>query len=217
MKIGNYRITRINNEVNPILLTLKMARTLLYMNRVFEEIGKRKGVFVECGIGKGRTFAVLAILAALEGRGRKLFGFDSFVGFPEPSQKDNSPRLPKKGDWNTNSVALIRKRLAAAGISLAANNTIEIIPGFFNDTLPVWNHEPIALLHLDVDLHDSYAICLEKLYPRVVSGGAILFDEYKDAAEKWPGAVLAIDKFLINRKLSPRRDGGSGKYYVIKP
>ena len=218
MKIGNYRLVNIKNEIHPELFTVKATKALLYMERVFQAIGKKDGAFVECGVGKGRTFAVLAILSALEGKERKIIGFDSFSGFPEPSYKDQSPRQAKKGDWHITSPEIIRKRLVASGISLEVQNGIvEIIPGFFEQTLSSWRAQPIALLHLDVDLYDSYKICLETLYPYVVSGGAVLFDEYIDSENKWPGAVLAIDEFFLSLPVAPKKDDASGKYYVIKP
>ena len=55
----------------------------------------------------------------------------------------------------------------------------------------------IALLHLDVDLYQSYKDCLTHLFPKVASGGVILFDERE--SETYPGGKKAIDEFMIGR------------------
>jgi hypothetical protein len=56
-----------------------------------------KGVFVECGFGYGRSFAVLSHFA-VKGT-RDVYGFDSFKGFPNVLEIDDSNRNPKNGEW----------------------------------------------------------------------------------------------------------------------
>ena len=94
---------------------------------------------------------------------------------------------------------------------------ITMVKGFLEQTLPQYTGDKIALLHLDVDLHDSYRVALEQLYPKVVPGGIILFDEYMNTAEyeKFPGARKAIDDFFAGRE-PILRDPLCGKYYAIK-
>ena len=45
---------------------------------------------------KTKSFQMLKLL----NESKKIFGFDSFCGFPNPTKEDRSPRNPKKGDWN---------------------------------------------------------------------------------------------------------------------
>src|ERR1017187_6372620 len=52
----------------------------------------------------------------------------------------------------------------------------------------------IALLNLDVDLYEPTKAALESLYPLVVSGGIVLFDDY--GWEQWPGASRAVDEYF---------------------
>ena len=35
-----------------------------------------------------------------EGGQRRIFGYDSFEGFPDPTIEDRAFRDPKKGDWS---------------------------------------------------------------------------------------------------------------------
>jgi hypothetical protein len=59
-----------------------------------------EGVFVECGIGYGRTLQIITSLLLLKDKSRVVFGFDIFEGFPEPAKEDLTGKIyPKKGAW----------------------------------------------------------------------------------------------------------------------
>jgi hypothetical protein len=52
----------------------------------------------------------------------------------------------------------------------------------------------ISLLHLDVDVYKPTLCALQHLYPRVVSGGVVVLDEY--AMEEWGGESAAFEEFF---------------------
>src|ERR1035438_7201264 len=52
----------------------------------------------------------------------------------------------------------------------------------------------IALLNLDVDLYAPTKVALETLYPLVLKGGIVVFDEY--GWEQWPGESRAVDEYF---------------------
>ncbi len=91
-----------------------------------------------------------------------------------------------------------------------------MIKGFFEDTLDNDKLEQISFLNLDVDLYQSYKVCLEKLYPKISSGGVITFDEYFRESFAFPGAMKAIEEFFSGRKDRFFRDKYYGKYYMVK-
>ena len=78
-------------------LTLLNTSYFLYQKRVFDIVRNLWGDIVECGIGHGVTFVFWAALCFDEGGRRRLWGFDSFEGFPEPTPDDRSPRGVKNG------------------------------------------------------------------------------------------------------------------------
>ena len=112
-KLG-YKITRYES--------LPYDRHVLEINQVISELSlileknSIKGVFVECGFGYGRSFAVMSHFASM--LNRRMYGFDSFSGVPEVLDVDHSLRLPKQGEWSVrtlkeanrfvNSLALFR-------------------------------------------------------------------------------------------------------------
>jgi len=180
---------------------------------MFQKIGSVDGGIVECGVGYGKSFLILAWLIGSSGIRRSLWGFDSFAGFPEPDKLDNSSRHPKKGEWGRSSVGLIKRLLAGAGLE---KDGVTLIKGFLDQSLPEYRKSlaPISLLHLDVDLYDSYKVALENLWEAVSPGGIVIFDEYRHP--KWPGATIAIDDFFRDKEQDIIEDKRSHRHYVIK-
>jgi hypothetical protein len=198
-----------------IVMDTRQLRTFLYVSRLYPLIQNVPGDIVECGVGKGRTFLYLSYLSFQEGKNRRVWGFDSFEGFPEPSPEDASKRNPKKGEWAGVSPADITAILRTGGLrSEWINEYTKLVSGFFNTSLSQYNKKPIAFLHVDVDLYDSYLDVLNTLYPYVSKGGVVLFDEYGDA--QWPGAKKAVDEFLKKYPHDLMQEIIGGKFYFIK-
>jgi hypothetical protein len=198
-----------------LVLNTRQIRNVLYFGRMFDHIRNVGGNIVECGVGRGRSFLYLSYLIEEESKGRKIFGFDSFEGFPEPHAADMNFRAPKKGEWSGVSPHDITSLLKVAGITAPfIANKVHLVPGFFTTSLSKYTGEPIALLHVDVDLYESYKDVLEALYKHIVPGGIVLFDEYN--TPEWPGATKAIDEFFKDQKANIKLDSRSGKYYLIK-
>ncbi|MBI3087359.1 MAG: class I SAM-dependent methyltransferase [Candidatus Omnitrophica bacterium] len=200
-------------------LTYTHASRLLYFKRLFDLVSDVEGDVVECGVGRGNSLALLAFLVKEEAHKRHLWAFDSFEGFPEPSSEDASVRHPKKGQWGRTGVRLVEQILLDSGLDLAfVRSHVTLVKGFFEDSLPKYAGGPIALLHLDVDLYDSYRTALTRLYPHVAVGGVVLFDEYMGTVEHlhFPGAQKAIAEYFGSRLSQIRQDRQTGKYYLIK-
>lgn len=163
-----------------------------------------EGCMVECGVAKGGC----SLLMGLVDKDRKLWMFDSFEGLPEHSKEDTivSKRSGNKGD------AILRdtycygnyeevKRLVS-GFEL---KEVEIIKGWFNDTLPDNNVGDIAILRIDADWYESTKCVLENLYNKVVKGGFVIVDDYA-----LPGCRKAVDEFV---KADMVYDGRGGVYF----
>ena len=208
----------------PVNVPVGWMRQFRYIVRLFDRIKQIPGDIVECGLGEGHTFAMLAYLTGSERAkpARMLWGFDSFEGWPEPTQYDQSPREPQRGEWRV-SEDHVRQRLENSLVKKEFPELdIRIVPGFFGETLPNFPDGAIAFLHLDCDLYTSYHDGLSYLFPKVARGGVILFDEYREfpqeygGVEKWPGATKAVDEYLASTGLPLQYDEETKKYYVIK-
>lgn len=208
--------------------TVGWMRQFRYFAWLYERISMVSGDIVECGLGEGNTFVMLAYLCGSgTGRvGRSIWGFDSFEGWPEPVEHDASPRNPKKGEWRV-SEEEVRRRLDEAKIDASFSRLdIRLVKGFFDITLPCFPQDrEIAFLHLDCDLYPGYRDALRHLFPRVAVGGIVAFDEYREyppyppyngVVEKWPGCTKAVDDYFELRPEKPRFHAETGKYYLVK-
>lgn len=190
-----------------------------YFERFFAQIEGVEGDVVECGVGHGDSLLLLSLLAKREGRGRRVWGFDSFEGFPEPTVEDRSVRNPQKGQWSSDLEA-VRQRLLASGLDQHfVNRQATLVQGYFEESLQLFRGRDIALLHLDCDLYRSYKTCLEALYPLVRCQGIVAFDEYVNTLQllNFPGAQKAIDEYLGDQAGMIQSDRETGQYYLVKP
>lgn len=196
-------------------MRVRQMNLFLYFANRYTQIATVEGDLVECGVGKGRTMLYLTFLSLKEEKGRKVWGFDSFEGFPEPAKEDDSPRNPKKGDWSDTSMELVLGQLKRAGVPKEyVTSNVQLVKGFFPETFKQYDSSPIAILHVDVDLYQSYVDVLRFFYPMVSKNGLILFDEYDEP--KWPGAKQAVDEFLKEQGQTLQFDASAHKYFVVK-
>lgn len=71
----------------------------------------------------------------------------------------------------------------------------------------------ISLLNLDTDAYEPAVTILENLYPKIVKGGILLLDDYKN----WPGETKAVDEYFKNKKIKIQKfDFSKSPHYIIK-
>lgn len=186
----------------------------LYFKDMVEKVRAVKGDIVECGVSIGHGALLFTLFSDYIGTPRSYCGFDSFEGFPEPVEKDETTPIKRKGFWaNPPETVLKVLRDGRLGEDIIRER-IRLVKGWFDETLPTYEGS-IALLHLDCDLYESYKLALETFYDKVQPGGVIMFDEYGDT--RWPGATKAIDEFFSDKPetVQPHQKC-TWKYHVIK-
>ena len=201
-----------NSERRHILGKIRFYTLVSYIRqkKIWELIDhieqkKIKGSFVECGVWRGGTAAILAYRAQREKKGRQVHLFDSFVGLPEPSKEDGNAAYLFAGKHATGKLRSIQKVVGTLSdvkklffsVLRLKKEHIFFHKGWFQNTLPKKKKEAgqIALLHIDGDWYASVKVCLEEFYDAVVTGGFILFDDYG----YWPGCKRAVDEFLAKK------------------
>ena len=68
----------------------------------------------------------------------------------------------------------------------------EAVKGKVEDTLPARAPQQVSLLRLDTDWYESTRHELKHLYPKVVSGGVVIIDDYG----YFRGARKAVDEYF---------------------
>jgi len=150
------------------------------------------GDFAECGVLRGGTALLLArILENTEQK--RLYLFDSFKGLPK-THKEKDPWF-SEGQYCAGSIEAIAELLSDF------QRAIDIRCGWIPQTFRGLEDNRFAFVHLDVDLYQSTWDCCNYFYPRMISGGVLLFDEYAFAAAR--GEKDAVDEFFADKPESP--------------
>ena len=185
---------------------------------------KIAGDIVECGVWRGGSMmAVAVMLKQLGDTDRNLYLYDTFEGMTPPTDKDaqfdGRPAdelfdevIRESGAWCDADIREVSENLSKTGYPASR---IKLVDGKVEETIPSIIPDEIALLRLDTDWYESTLHELEHLYPRLVSGGVLIIDDYGH----WQGAKAATDEYfsrMPDRKPFLHRIDYTGRL-VIKP
>jgi hypothetical protein len=144
---------------------------------------------------------------------RRIYGFDTFSGFPSVASQDRATASEQVGvgglqaDCYDELLELVRvhdsNRLLnhIDKVHLVRGDAAKTIPAFV-ETHP---HLVVSLLYLDFDLYEPTCAAIEHFLPRMPKGAIIAFDELDNPL--WPGETrAAIDKLGLNRLRIERLD-----------
>ncbi|XP_033104677.1 uncharacterized protein LOC117107184 isoform X2 [Anneissia japonica] len=181
------------------------------------------GDIVECGVFKGTGLMQLLKMRQIHipSSMKKIIGFDLFREQPKLTGDDDR-QMTKF--FSESSFTGIDPDTIMHEASLVCNNDvtscIELVPGdvcisckHYADSKPGFR---ISLLYMDLDVEEATLRALEALWPRVVRGGVVVFDEY--AVAKWSESN-AVDEFLKNKpeqKMRTIQWSKSPTAYIIK-
>jgi O-methyltransferase len=168
------------------------------------------GDFVECGVFRGGSATLLGAALRRSRLPRHLWLFDSFQGLPRPTEPDGPSAPILEGDL-VGDEQNVRRLLRKVSAPL---DRIQIVAGWFHETLPTAPIDRIALLHIDADWYGSVKLCLERFYELLEPGAVVVLDDYYD----WPGCKAALDDFARARSLRiALKGGGDEPAYFRKP
>ncbi len=199
-------------ERNPEAWEVKLENFPKYVRRqnltrfialyeIFKEVLNVKGSVVECGVFRGfgmLTWAKLSAILEPVNLTRRIYGFDSFEGFPSVGGKDRTAtsRDVMQGDMFADSHDEI--------LELAANHDstrflghipkIQLIKGDAVTSIPAFieknPHLLVSLLFMDFDLYEPTKVALQAFVPRMPKGAVLAFDELDNPL--WPGETVAM-------------------------
>lgn len=147
-----------------------------------------EGNILEFGVFNGTTINIISNIFSKE----TVWGFDSFEGLPEDWKTTEDCAKWNKGTFKTDNLPVV-------------NSNVNLVKGWFNETLPLWinkNNSNIKLLHIDCDLYSSTKTVLSLLNNLIVPGTVIVFDEMynwknpKDYSLYYEGEYKALYEWL---------------------
>jgi len=188
-------------------------KRFLAMYEVFKLAMPVKGSIVECGVFRGFGLMAWAKLSAMlepENLTRRIYGFDTFAGFPSLDSKDRSVHTTARpGDLRADSYSELLELIGEYDRDrfLGHISKVELIRGDIAKAVPDFvashPHLTVSLLYLDCDMFEPTKAALECLLPRMPKGAIIAFDELDNPL--WPGETLAAMETVGLNHLRLRR------------
>jgi hypothetical protein len=174
-------------------------KRFLAMYELFKLAMPVKGSVVECGVFRGfgvMTWAKLSAMLEPENLTRRIYGFDTFDGFPTVGDKDRSGfATPEVGELRSSSYDELTQLLAEYDRDrfLGHIPKVELVKGDITKSAPEFvkshPHLVVSLLFIDCDLYDPTKAALDAFLPRMPKGAIVAFDELDNPI--WPGETLA--------------------------
>ncbi len=172
----------------------------LALYEIFKRILNIKGSIIECGVHRGfgiMSWANFSAVIEPANLTRRIYGFDTFEGFPSVGEKDRTSMGDvKAGELYANSYDELLELISIYDSNrfLGHVNKIKLIKGDATETIPNFvkenPHVVVSLLFLDFDLYEPTKAAIEHFFPRIPKGGIIAFDELDNPL--WPGETLAL-------------------------
>jgi|GEM_PF-3477777 len=155
------------------------------------------GDFAECGVAAGVHPAVMHYCMRYTGKYRNIWLFDSFEGVPKPTSRDvasdDRPGIDfaneigmgivDDGVVETSGYAAVSEEEVRALLHVwgAHDKHLRFVPGWFHETVPVFDTGPLAMLRVDADVYESMKLVFDNMYERVSVGGYILVHDWNFA------------------------------------
>jgi len=188
-------------------------KRFLALYEIFKRVMPVKGSVVECGVFQGfglMSWAKLSTILEPENLTRRIYGFDTFEGFPHVGEKDANPlAAPRPGDLRAGSAEELEKLIALYDQDrfLGHIDKVHLIRGDVTQTIPSFVREHphllVSLLFMDFDLYEPTRVALEHFVPRMPRGAILAFDELDNPM--WPGETQAVLEGLSLRNLRLQR------------
>jgi hypothetical protein len=186
----------------------------LSLYEIFKRVMNVKGSIVECGVFQGfgiMTWAKLCAILEPVNLTRRIYGFDTFEGFPQLSDKDTVGlgQGVKKGDLFADSQSELNElnSIHDATRFLGHIPKVKLIKGDATDTIPRFidenPHLVVSLLFMDFDLYEPTKVALQHFLPRMPKGAVIAFDELDNPL--WPGETTAMLEASAQQRLRVER------------
>jgi hypothetical protein len=189
----------------PLYMRSSTVAKLLYVNELYERIVPIPGVVFEFGVWWGANLALFESLRAVYepyNYTRKIVGFDTFEGYPSPTDEDGGHELAAAGQYAVTADYV--DHLTAVMEYHERENTMghirkyELVPGDARETTAAYlqSHPEtlIALAYFDMQLYEPTRDALEAIRPHLVRGSVIALDELN--SPEFPGETIAFREVM---------------------
>jgi O-methyltransferase len=177
-----------------------------------EHVLHLEGEIIECGSSRCGASVIMAYELRARGVRKTIYACDSFTGF-DRVELANEQRQGLTGASDTaftsTSLAYVKRKLHRLGV----DDAVLPVQGFFRDTLPQLD-SPLCFALVDCDLRESMTYCAETLWPKLVAGARMVFDDYCEP--NFRGAKLAVDAFVARHGSEIAEHGLLRRLYCVR-
>jgi O-methyltransferase len=151
-----------------------------------------RGAFLEVGVWRGGTGALIARKAALSGLQEPVYLCDTFTGVVKAGPKDTR----YKGGEHSDTSRRIVEGLTRETLEL---DNVQILQGIFPDQTAdqIPGNLRFRMCHIDVDVYESARDVLGWVWPRLEQGGIVVYDDYGFLGCE--GVARLVDEQLAER------------------
>jgi O-methyltransferase len=166
------------------------------------ELREVDGAILEVGVWRGGTGALLAARASELRIGEPVYLCDTWSGVVKTGAVDTYYRDGKHDNASRETVAELVRAMAL--------QNVELLQGVFpEDTAEQVADDTFRLCHCDVDVYRSAKDVFDWVWPRLSSGGVVVFDDYGFPA--CPGVTKFVDEQrLLDDRLVVHNLNGHG-------
>jgi hypothetical protein len=132
------------------------------------------GDLIEAGSWRGGASILMRAALDCLGDERTVWVADSFQGFPEAPAPDDGSLDLAAFDFLAVPVEEVRDSFARFG----CEHRVELVPGFFEETLPPLLGRRWSIVRLDADSYEATREAIRWLYPGLSAGGYLIVDDY---------------------------------------
>ena len=177
---------KLHNDYNLICNIHNVMDNAMYARiYILRQLAKQQSIinpyldFAECGVYAGMTMFFTS-----EFCDKTFIGIDSWEGVSEPGEFDTeyfkTVKLKSEFAWAKNNLSRYSNVLLKKGW----------IPEVFDEV----EESKYSFVHIDVDLYEPTKKSIEYFWPKLVSGGVLICDDY--GSYKTTGARKAVDDYF---------------------
>ena len=170
--------------------------------------------FVECGCWRGHSSFVISSLIKQKKNSINFHIFDSFEVLSESVKEDDEffNKEKKYKEFMTSHFRSSEKFLKNE--VLKEFDFVKTYKGWIPSRFSEVKDLKFSFVHIDVDLYQPTLDCLEFFFPKLVSGGIIVCDDYNSS--QFPGAKNAWDYYFKDKKINLFYEQPFGGCFLIK-
>lgn len=178
-----------------------------------DRVAQLEGDIIECGCYRCGTTILMASHLANQISKRKIFACDTFGGFNYDELEGERRRGLTKAanrDFTDNSYDYVFRKIHRLG----HDKDIVLVRGYFQDTLERMKANRFCIALIDCDLSQSVLYSADKVFPLLVGGGIMLFDDYYEKGFK--GVKKVVDEFVATHREQIQDHGLLRRLYFLQ-